>query len=67
VPPDPEAVEPIARPGVPLTSGFLYGSAGKTEGASLSVEASDRIKEKIASVDEARLRGAEESHTTYVG
>lgn len=54
-------------PGKPLDSGFNYRPTSKVKGATLSAEGRAEVLHKMASVDRARLRAAEESHTAYVG
>lgn len=57
--------DPPQRPGEPLISGFTFG--GKRRGARLSRDAQTRVLNKMRSVDEARMRAAKDSRTSYVG
>lgn len=57
--------EPPRRPGEPLVSGFTPGE--NRRGARLSAAAQTRVLNKMRSVDEARMRAAKDSRTSYVG
>jgi hypothetical protein len=59
--------EESSLPGEPLPSGFDYRPASEVPEAGLSEEAQARVLKKMASVDEARLKAAEEGRTSHVG
>ena len=51
-------------PGNPLRTGF---ESGRKDTGRLSDDATQRVLEKMRSVDEARARAAKDSRTAYVG
>lgn len=55
------------RPGEPLDSGFTFRPASEVPEAQLSPAARARVVAKIENVDDARLRAAQDGHTSYVG
>jgi hypothetical protein len=65
--PEPIELTQTEPPGEPLESGFRFRPARAVPEAGLSDEARARVREKMDSVDEARLRAAREGHTAYVG
>lgn len=65
VPDDDEAAEGL--PGRPLDSGFDYEPVARFTELQLGDEAAEQVLAKIDSVDNARLRAAETSSSTYIG
>lgn len=54
-------------PGRPLESGFAYRPASEFPQLRLRDEARRLVLEKMDSVDDARLKAAETSSSTYIG